>query len=97
VAEHNLARSAEVGGTAHDASDALHVDVGGRIRHLWLRTGAGRTSTLNLVGPGLTLLAGTGSSPWEAAVATLPPRPPISVREARRHHRQGARHPARQA
>ena len=58
VAEHNVARSIDPGGTRRSTLGELNVDLGGRIRHLWLtetRNGA-RLSTLELIGPGLTLL-----------------------------------------
>src|SRR5262245_29263632 len=58
VAEHNVARSADPNGTERDAAVELHADLGGRIPHLWMDAPPGRRSTLDLLGPGLTLLTG---------------------------------------
>jgi hypothetical protein len=69
VAEHQLARSIDPGGSRR-AVDEVHVDLGGRLRHLWLPStgGAGEArSTLDLVGPGLTVL--------QAGERALPPAP----------------------
>ena len=52
VAEHNAKRSADPMGTIRAPEQELHVDLGGRIAHVWER---GRVSTLDLLGPGLTL------------------------------------------
>ena len=66
VAAHNVARSADPDGSVREAADELHVDLGGRIPHAWVRAGAGRVSTLDLLGPGLTLFTGPDSAAWEA-------------------------------
>ena len=55
VAEHNLARSADPNGSLRAVSAGLHVDLGGRIPHLRLDEDR---STLDLVGPGLTVFTG---------------------------------------
>ena len=39
VAAHNVARSADPDGSTRDAADELHVDLGGRIPHVWVRIG----------------------------------------------------------
>ena len=36
VAEHNLTRSADPNGSIRSVDQELYVDLGGRIRHLWL-------------------------------------------------------------
>jgi len=54
VAEHNVTRSIDPEGSRREVSYELSVDLGGRLRHLWLPNT--RTSTLDLLGPGLTLL-----------------------------------------
>lgn len=54
VAEHQLARSVQPDGSRCDATRALAVDLGGRIRHAWLADDTGR-STLDLVGDGVTV------------------------------------------
>ena len=67
VAEHNVARSADPDGTVREAAEELHADLGGRIPHVWLPDGdGGRVSTLDLLGPGLTLFTGPGG--WRLAV-----------------------------
>jgi putative polyketide hydroxylase len=75
VAEHNAARSADPRGTVRAPEEELHVDLGGRIAHVWER---GRVSTLDLLGPGLTLF--TAGSSWGAAAAQLRARLPLTVR-----------------
>ena len=77
VAAHNAARSADPSGSVRETADELHVDLGGRIPHAWVRSGAGRVSTLDLLGPGLTLFTGPGSAAWEARAAG---GPPVTVR-----------------
>jgi hypothetical protein len=42
---------------------------GARLPHAWLTGAAGRRSTLDLVGPGLTLLTGAQGMPWLEAIA----------------------------
>jgi len=59
-----------------DAAEELAVDLGGRVRHVWLPTTGPRTSTLDLLGPGLTRLV---AGPAEAAG-----RPGLDGEEARR-------------
>lgn len=71
VVEHNLARSTAVDGSRRPVVDELNVDLGGRIRHAWLPSTATPTSTLDLLGPGWTLLT--------APSATAPPQPLSSV------------------
>ncbi|HWT22226.1 MAG TPA: FAD-dependent monooxygenase, partial [Solirubrobacteraceae bacterium] len=77
VVEHNVARSAQRDGSARTAASELHVDLGGRIPHLWLE---GRVSTLDLLGAGLTLFTGPDHDAWAAAAASLPGPLPTTVR-----------------
>ena len=77
VAEHNVTRSADPDGSVREAGTELGADLGGRIPHLWLPTAA-RTSTLDLLGPGLTLFTGPEQAAW-AAAATAGPLP-LAVR-----------------
>jgi hypothetical protein len=77
VAELNAARSAD---PDRELDEALAIDLGGRLPHLWVRTPAGRASTLDLLGPGLTLLAGPGAGAWRAAAAAVPGPLPLEVR-----------------
>jgi putative polyketide hydroxylase len=58
VVEHNALRSVDPEGSVREVADEIHVDLGGRIPHLWLRDGDKRISTLDLVGPELTLFTG---------------------------------------
>lgn len=67
IAAHNVARSADPNGSTREAADELHVDLGGRIPHAWVHTGSGRSSTLDLLGPGLTLFTGPETAACEAA------------------------------
>jgi putative polyketide hydroxylase len=73
------ARSAAPGPEAPGA-DALAEDLNGRLPHAWLASADGhRRSTLDLVGPGLTLLTGPDGDAWTAAVATLTTPFPLAV------------------
>jgi putative polyketide hydroxylase len=77
IAAHNVARSADPAGSTREAADELHVDLGGRIPHVWVPSATGRVSTLDLLGPGLTLFTGPDSAPWEAHPNG---GPPVTVR-----------------
>ena len=77
VAEHNAARSADPTGSVRRAEQELPVDIGGRIAHVWER---GRVSTLDLLGPGLTLFTGRKGGRWDAAAAQLRTTLPLAVR-----------------
>jgi putative polyketide hydroxylase len=77
IAAHNVARSADPGGSTRETADELHVDLGGRIPHVWVHSDQGRVSTLDLLTPGLTLFTGPDSSPWEAHPHG---GPPVTVR-----------------
>ena len=81
VAEHNVARSADPRGTAREAEHELQADLGSRIKHVWTAAGEGRVSTLDLLGPGLTLFTGPESRPaWAAAAAGVRGGPPLALR-----------------
>jgi hypothetical protein len=73
VAEHNVARSADPEGSLRAADEELRADLGGRIAHHWVRTPSGRVSTLDLLGPGLTLFTG----PHDGVAATVSGGPPL--------------------
>jgi putative polyketide hydroxylase len=77
IAAHNVARSADPDGSTRETADELHVDLGGRIPHVWVHTDEGRASTLDLLSPGLTLFTGPGSA---AGKARAPGGPPVAVR-----------------
>ena len=76
VAEHNGARGADPNGSIRGVVEELRVDLGGRIAHAWLPGEAGRVSTLDLLGDGLTLFPGPGPGPWH----TRRGAPPVTVR-----------------
>jgi putative polyketide hydroxylase len=82
-------RSAQEG-PRPDGAEALADDLNHRLRHTWLPEprlpGPGsagsdghRRSTLDLLGPGLTLLTGPDARPWTAAAATLDTPFPLTV------------------
>jgi hypothetical protein len=73
IAAHNVARSADPDGSTRETADELHVDLGGRIPHVWVNSDEGRVSTLDLLGRGLTLFTGPDSAPWEAQPNGRPP------------------------
>ena len=103
VAAHNVARSADPDGSTRATADELHVDLGGRIPHVWVRIGDGRVSTLDLLSRGLTLF--TGPDHRERGTARPTGGPPVTVRRldavsARDGHprsRRAARAPRRRA
>jgi 2-polyprenyl-6-methoxyphenol hydroxylase-like FAD-dependent oxidoreductase len=79
VAEHNVERSADPEGSRRDSSRELRVDLGARIPHVWMPTADGLVSTLDLLGPGLTLF--TGPNGAEPSAAAVEPGAPLEVRE----------------
>lgn len=58
VVAHNVERSIDERGSYREPVDETHIDLGGRIAHLWIEADGGRVSTLDLVGDGLTLFTG---------------------------------------
>jgi putative polyketide hydroxylase len=79
VAARNVARSAQ-DQPEWDVARSLAEDLGGRLAHAWLVPGEARVSTLDLLGPGLTLLAGPAGSAWvAAAAATLGAPVPVTA------------------
>jgi putative polyketide hydroxylase len=71
VAEHNVGWSADPNASRRPPEDPLAVDLGGSIRHVWLPSG--RVSTLDLLGQGLTLLAGPDTTETVPPTAGLLP------------------------
>jgi hypothetical protein len=64
AAAHNVTRSADPEGSRREAMSELQVDLGGRITHTWIDDASSdemSRSTIDLVGPGLTLLVGPES------------------------------------
>jgi putative polyketide hydroxylase len=80
VASHNLERSVDERGSYRDTIDEIHVDLGGRIAHLWVEAENGRMSTLDLVGDGLTLFTGSDTEPPPEASASADGSAPVTVR-----------------
>ncbi|MGN6172190.1 MAG: FAD-dependent monooxygenase [Streptosporangiaceae bacterium] len=64
IALHNVQRSAQPAGARATTSQALPWDLNGRLAHHWIRTTDRLISTLDLVGDGLTVLAGPGDPRW---------------------------------
>ena len=86
VAEHNIARSIDPNGSLRDATEGLHVDLGGRIPHVWLDEDR---STLDVLGPGLTRFTGPEGAERQR-------RGPAGRRaRAAGDQGAGARHPSR--
>jgi putative polyketide hydroxylase len=77
LAAHNVARSADPDGSTRATTDELRVDLAGRIAHVWVQGAAGRVSTLDLLGPGLTLFTGPDHGP---STARANGGPPVTVR-----------------
>lgn len=80
LAEHNVARSNEADGSARDVVDELQVDLGGRIPHAWIDTDEGRRSTLDLLGPGLTLFTGPAADACRGDALSVYGTAPMNVR-----------------
>jgi putative polyketide hydroxylase len=62
VVAHNGARSADREAALRGVDRAIHADLGGRMTHLRLQTPNGPLSTIDLLGPGLTVFAEPGGS-----------------------------------
>ena len=77
VAEHNIARSLDEYGSRRPVAEEMHTDLGGRIPHVWLPAPDGRVSSLDLLGPGLTLFLGPDAT--EPAASLAGPAP-VAVR-----------------
>ena len=79
VGARRTARSAVADGEPSGA-EALAEDLNHRLPHAWLAGGNGHPrSTLDLLGPGLTLLTGPGTAAWTQAAAPLDPPFPLEV------------------
>jgi hypothetical protein len=77
VAARNVRRSSEPAGASHETGQALAWDLGGRLPHHWLANGQGRTSTIDLIGDGLTLLSGLSDPRWGRFAESLPSTVPV--------------------
>jgi len=67
-------------GAFREAGEELHADLGGRITHVWTTARGERVSTLDLLGPGLTLFTGPRPNVRDAAPADAGATPPVVVR-----------------
>jgi hypothetical protein len=74
---YNVERSADPLGSRRNASTELAVDLGGRMRHVWVEPG--ELSTIDLLGPGLTLFTDATNQSWAEALNVLRSRVPISL------------------
>src|SRR6185437_9427432 len=79
VAAHNIQRSSEPTGARQETGQALPWDLGGRLPHHWLASGKQRTSTIDLIGDGLTLLSGPSDPRWGRFAESMPSAVPIDV------------------
>jgi 2-polyprenyl-6-methoxyphenol hydroxylase-like FAD-dependent oxidoreductase len=80
VAAHHVRRSSEPAGAMQETGQALAWDLGGRLPHHWLLSGEARTSTVDLIGDGLTLLSGPSDPRWRRfAESILPSTVPVDV------------------
>ena len=80
LAEHNVARSADPDGARRPPGEELRVDLAGRIGHHWITVAGRRRSTLDLLGPGLTLVTGPNAGAWKGAARVLDGAPPLTLR-----------------
>jgi putative polyketide hydroxylase len=69
VGLHNVKRAGQSTGARASAAEALPWDLNGRLPHHWIRGHGRPVSTLDLVGDGLTVLAGPGDPRWAHAKA----------------------------
>ena len=76
---HNVKRAAQPTGARATTAEALSWDLNGRLAHRWIRGHGRPISTLDLVGEGLTVLAGPGDPRWADAEAHHPGPVPVAV------------------
>jgi putative polyketide hydroxylase len=76
VGVRNTLNSAEAN---RDRADAFADDLAGRLPHVWQHQAGGRLSTLDLLGPGLTLLTGPPGTRWHDLAAGLAISMPLTV------------------
>jgi hypothetical protein len=83
LAAHNIERSSDERGSYRDAIDEIHIDLGGRVPHLWVESDDGRVSTLDLVAEGLTVFTGADTEPvrgFNSVPVTVRPLPAVTAR-----------------
>jgi putative polyketide hydroxylase len=79
VGLHNVTRSADPNGAEKQADEALAWDLNGRLPHHWIHQNGTRSSTLDLLGDGLTLLVGP-DAPGRQNARLLDTSAPLTVR-----------------
>ena len=85
IAEHNIARSLDPGGSRRTAEQELRIDLGGRLPHHWLtRTDGHLVSTLDLLTTGLTRLR-DGTHPLTDDMAFTGVTAPVTDRPIDHH------------
>lgn len=77
IAVANVTRSAQQNGIERTAAQGLAIDLNGRLPHAWLPAAGGPVSTLDLLGPGLTLLTGQAGQAWHAVAGAV--RTPVPL------------------
>ncbi|MPZ88816.1 MAG: FAD-binding protein [Nitriliruptorales bacterium] len=79
VGLHNVIRSGDPNGARQEVDEALPRDLNGRLAHRWLHRRDQTVSTLDLLGDGLTLLAGRDEPRWSKAATTLGARARLTI------------------
>ena len=78
VAEHNMRRSVDPNGSVRSVAEELHVDIGPRIPHVWVEPGR---STLDLLGPGFTVLSVPAATAARATAVAAAGPAPVKLRQ----------------
>ena len=79
VGLHNVERAGSPGGARRPSTEALPWDLYGRVAHHWLRDDPA-VSTVDLVGDGLTILAGSTEPDWQTLGSVRGIGAPLEVR-----------------
>ena len=79
VAAHNVQRASEPTGAVRATQEALSWDLNGRLPHHWVSGGEAERSTVDLIGDGLTLLAGPADPRWAGCRDAIRSKAPIDV------------------
>jgi 2-polyprenyl-6-methoxyphenol hydroxylase-like FAD-dependent oxidoreductase len=82
LAAQDVARAADPEGHCYSVLTELLHDLGGRVQHAWVEPpepGRAPVSTLDLVGPALTLFVGEDAAAWRTAAALLWRSVPVDV------------------
>ena len=79
VGEHNVERSREPNGHKQIFETAMPWDLNGRIPHCWIKDGAHKLSTLDLIGEGLTVVAGPRAARSDKIVSGLRITAPLTT------------------